>query len=193
MRKILDEDPRRWVITLALSTGVVSGLTIATVPGLPGYLPRPIVAVAGMTLLPLVSLVGLFVGGFLVRVTGGWLEGRGDGVAVRSALAWSLVPGLCIGLLFVLPQNLLLAALGGDFDPADPFADPGYLLARLVFGFIGLGLGIWQLVIKMKCLGEAHRFSAWRAFGAYILAWLLVFAPLAVLVAGAVVFLSTLS
>ncbi len=35
--------------------------------------------------------------------------------------------------------------------------------------------------MTLKCIAEAHRFSAWRALGAILLAGLLVGAPLAAL------------
>jgi hypothetical protein len=30
-------------------------------------------------------------------------------------------------------------------------------------------VGIWIFVISLKCLGEVHHFSAWRALGAILL------------------------
>src|SRR5439155_17205593 len=105
MRQILDTDPRRMVVPLVLLYGVLSGLTIATFPALPEFVPRAIVGAVGVVVLPLLGLVALYLGGFLLRLTGGWLEGQGDAVAVRCALAWSCVPGLWVGVLFALPQN----------------------------------------------------------------------------------------
>jgi hypothetical protein len=191
MRQILDENPRRMVIALSLLVGVVTALTFATLPQLPGSLPRLAVAMAGILIVPMFSLLALFVGGFLVGVTGRWLEGTGDGVAVRAALAWSYVPALWVFFFFSLPQNLILGMLGGGgTDLSDLLANPGLLLVSAAFGVIGLGLAVWQIVIKMKCLGEAHRFSAWRALGAYVLAWLIVLAvPAVPLVAFGVLFL----
>ncbi len=176
MRRILDESPQRMVIALALLVGVAGAFTIATLPRLPEVLPRAAVALAGVLVAPLVSLLALFAGGFLVGVTGRWLEGTGDAAAVRAALAWSYVPALWVFLLFNLPQNLILGMLGGGGDITDLLSNPGLFVLSAVFWIIGLGLAVWELVIKMKCLGETHRFSAWRALGAYVLAWLIVLA-----------------
>ena len=41
----------------------------------------------------------------------------------------------------------------------------------------------WVFVITLKCLGEVHRFSAWRALGALVLGALAMFAVVAGVIA----------
>jgi hypothetical protein len=48
------------------------------------------------------------------------------------------------------------------------------LLLEAVLLILGLTLLVWQVVIGLKCVGEAHAFSAWRALGAVILSVILV-------------------
>jgi hypothetical protein len=42
--------------------------------------------------------------------------------------------------------------------------------------------GIWIFVISLKCIGEVHRFSAWRALGAIVVGFLAMVAVLAAIV-----------
>ena len=69
-------------------------------------------------------------------------------------------------------------------DPSEMFDNPGLLLGRLALLVLGLCLSLWQIVIKLKCLAEAHRFSAWRALGSAVLACLLVVTTASILVVG---------
>jgi hypothetical protein len=43
-------------------------------------------------------------------------------------------------------------------------------------------IGLWGFAISLKCLGEAHAFSAWRALGALILAAFIVIVPIGLVV-----------
>ena len=57
------------------------------------------------------------------------------------------------------------------FAPISP-ALPG-AQASADYRWMQLILGVWAVVVMLKCLGEAHRFSAWRALGAFILSWMI--------------------
>lgn len=192
MRRILDTDPRRMVFPLVLIAGVVAALGV--VPSLPQFVPM--ITAAGrvaafavcLVVCPLAGLIGLYLMGWLISVTGGWLEGSGDGVAVRAAMAWSNVPAIWGGLLLI-PRYMTLDTQ--PVDPADLLHNPGALFMEGILGMLGFILVIWQIVILLKCIGEAHGFSAWRALGACILALILLCvgvgmaaALLAVVVAG---------
>ncbi len=39
----------------------------------------------------------------------------------------------------------------------------------MITGVITIILGIWAFFTMLKCIGEAHGFSAWRAWGLLIL------------------------
>lgn len=192
MRQILDTDPRRLVIPLALIAGVVGAL--GAVPALPSLTDRfsagpGVMALAlALVLVPLCSLLMLYVVGWLLSVTGRWLDGTGDSVGMRAALAWSNVPAIWGGLLLI-PHFVTLGARPAD--PADLLHNPGALFLEGILGLLKLVLAVWQLVVLLKCVGEAHGFSAWRALGAGILAFLIVcavlsvpFVALAMLIAG---------
>lgn len=185
MRQILDTDPRRMVLPLAALGGIAGGLGVAIAPGVGDTYPMSAV-LAGVVVGGAISgIVFLFVLGFLLRLTGGWIGGQGNGVAVRCAMAWSNVLGVW-GLLLWLPRAALL---GGETLYAEPpsiegeMASIAVLQALKLFQFV---IAIWGFFVTLKCLGEAHRFSAWRSFGACIIALVILALPIAV-IAGVVV------
>jgi hypothetical protein len=61
-------------------------------------------------------------------------------------------------------------------------ANPGLSLLILVTRLIEIALGIWCFVVVIKCLGEVHEFSAWRAPGSILLLVLVIVVPLLLLV-----------
>jgi len=178
MRHILDGDPRRRVVLLMLLSGACDALRSRS-PEMAEELPLSVLVAVKIAGGALAGLVVLYLGGFLLRVTGRWLEGRGDGVALRAALAWSNVTSIGAFLLW-LP---LLAVFGGGaftLDPADLQGDLPALAFVMLIGFLLAATGGWGFIVCLKCVAEAHRFSAWRALGAVILSVLLALAPLAV-------------
>ncbi len=181
MRRILDTDPRRRVHLLVILSGIVAGLGFPLEREITRNIPlgTPVLAVAAAVAAPLIGLAGLYVSGFLIAMTGRWLGGRGDGVAVRAALAWSNIPSIWGGLL-LLPRYVLVA---GKANPLDSAGMPGNLPALFlvaVLGIIQFTIAVWQLVILLKCVGEGHGFSAWHALGAVLLALLLLGVAMAI-------------
>ena len=106
---------------------------------------------AALTILVLYYIVAWWLGFVGRRVLGG----RGTTQEVRAAIAWSQVPNIAV-------LGLVLIQL--------PFLQVQWLAGLMTAAI--LIVGIWGLVIGLKCLGEAHRFSAWRAFGTTLLALL---------------------
>lgn len=172
MRWILDTEPRRMVLPLAALGGVSQGLQAATPRILADF---PIVTIVGLKVAvgAIGGVLGVYLGGFLIRLTGRWLGGSGDSVGVRSALAWSQIPTIW-SILLILP---LLAAFGAEafrLDPSSMGDTPGVWLFMLPYIVVQIVVGIWGLVITLKCVGEVHGLSAWHALGALVVAFLLV-------------------
>jgi len=179
MRRILDTDPRRGVVALMVVAALVGAASLAAEPKIAVLLrvPSSFLLSVAFVALPIWSIVGLYLFGFLIALTGRWLDGQGNAAAVRAALAWSRVPLIWGGLL-AIPRLILASAPGAD--AGDLMQNPGAAMLQGLLGMLQLILGVWAIVVMLKCLGEAHRFSAWRALGAYVLAWLIVLAVPAV-------------
>lgn len=147
--------------------------------------------IAGVLVCLLVLLVALcwfyaYVPLFIGRFLGGTGEIRG----VRAALAWGLAPTVW-ALLYRIPAAIWLTPApsasvrmrGGNvaFDPGR-IAD-GCGMA-LVVVLIELAVFAWCAYVMSNTVAEAHRFSAWHAFGTLVLA------AIAPLVVGVAAFLS---
>lgn len=168
LRSILAADPTRHVILLAAASGAAGGIDNALENAFATTGPSSLIATLFLALLlgPVFGVIGLYLWGGLVRWTGSWLGGEATPEEARAAVAWSAVPSLW-GLLLWLPLLLSGSQVG---------------VVPLLVGLAQLVLGVWTFVISLKCLGEAHRFSAWKALGAEILAVLMIIAPFACII-----------
>ena len=98
-----------------------------------------------------------------------------------AALAWANVPGIW-SLLLWLPRAALLGGETFHPLPASIQGNPPALLFYGLLRILQVLIGLWGFAISLKCLGEAHAFSAWRALGALILAAFIVIVPIGLVV-----------
>lgn len=177
MRAVLETNPRRFVIPPVVLAGFGNALDRASGRSLGDGNDLPVWAIILLcaALGSLGGLLTVYGGGWLPRLTGGWLGGRGSYVGVRSALAWSSVP-LVWSLLLWPPE---LALLGREmFTTATLDACPILFVPLGFLILLEVAIGVWSFVVFLKALGEAHGFSAWRSLGAAAIAAGLVLAVL---------------
>ncbi|HEY1850134.1 MAG TPA: YIP1 family protein [Candidatus Binataceae bacterium] len=174
IRRIVDADAHRFVVGIAFVSGAmaaiysqvaVSTVNISELPHLPHF--GTIGLTVGAIISGVLSVISLYGLAALYRWSGHILGGTATRVEMRSALAWAEVPGLYLGL-----ANIVAALIG--------FEGPGAPSVLSASGIVDSIAGIWIFVILLKCIGEVHHFSAWRALGAIILGFL---AMIAVVVA----------
>ncbi len=180
MKKILKGDPRRHVLVLGALAGGLTVLNFFLSAAL-GFLPTPPPApllpyMPALTLTaPFVGaglgIAGVYVGGFAMEWCGRAFGGIGNAVNVRAAVAWSQVPEICFSVAMLLV--LLGSGVWQALVPALPDPNAGAATAAVkqfttVRGMEAI-VSIWSFVVMLHCVGEAHRFSAWRALGAALL------------------------
>lgn len=182
MRQILDRDPSRGVHLLALGGGILE--TLGSDTRVLSHFGMPLGSIIAVKVMlgAVAGILLLYTGSGLLLLTGRWLGGKGSFVEVRSATAWSNVPIFWSALLW-LPLLGYLGFEAFNLDVDSMRGDPVGLLLLVPIGIAGFVLVIWRLVIYCKCLGEAHRFSAWHSLGAALIAALLVGIPLGILAA----------
>lgn len=173
IRRIVDTDPARHVIALAAVGPGLNALAGQWSKALSNNANLSVLWplwVAGVVALQAaLGVVLLYATGAVFRWSGGLLGGVASRVEVRAALAWSQVPAIVAEII------LLIVVLMGVPMPVPPpgelpHIDPSFykiLLFEAVFG-------LWGLVISLKCIGEVHRFSAWRALVTILIPPLLV-------------------
>ncbi len=162
IRSILDRDPRRMIIWLALIEGVISAFAWAGQAGTAhpdrqdfhNFWALLALFVSG----GIFGIIHLYFGGWLYKLTGSWLGGKGTFTDVKCAVGWSNYP-------FILANIASLISL---------LVVPNPWLQGL-FGLITLVFAVWGIVIFLNMVGEAHRFSAWRALLAVFIAVILIF------------------
>lgn len=162
MRSILNTNPYRWIIWLALISGLLTALTWI------GYLwiqypekenyRQTLFLVSLIIVGCILSLFHLYFGSWLLQVVGNWLKGQGNYTQVKSAVGWANYPFIIVGIL-----NLLgLATLK-------------YPLLSFMISLVYLAFFVWAIVIYLNLLSEAHRFSIWRALATILIASAIIF------------------
>jgi hypothetical protein len=184
MRQILDSDPHRLVHVLAMLSGIVEALGLR-VPA------PPVVPIGALLAFKVVmgafgGVIVLYIFSGLVLMTGRWFGGRGSFTSVRAATAWSAVPAIWSALLF-LPLVVYLGWEALNLDRTRLLGDPAGMALLVPTGMVLLVVAIWRFVIYLKCVGEAHGFSAWHSLGAAFIAGILFAIPCTIVVVAAVV------
>jgi hypothetical protein len=159
IREIVDTDPRRSVLALAALSGALSGLEGSWLSALSGPQAMsalwPFLVALKVVLFAIWGIVGLYLAGWIITAACRLFGGTASVVQTRATIAWSSIPGIVATGLGVI------AILAGIVTP--------HALAPGTFAFPpGLAvlsgtLGLWGLIVELKCIGEVNHFSAWRA------------------------------
>ncbi|MFE4710532.1 MULTISPECIES: Yip1 family protein [unclassified Paenibacillus] len=164
IRGFLDSgNPRRNMIWLSMAAGFLSALGRASSKNFGDEMSLPTIFLMSIPVGIVVGLFTLYVGSFLLKIIGGWLGGRGSRAELQTALARGMfMPAVLLGLLWI-PEVLFLGK--EMFTSEMPTLESNIAALVVYFTCVVLELvfGVWGLVITMKAIGEAHRFSAWKA------------------------------
>ena len=168
IRRIVDSDPTRNVIALAAIGPAIGALAGQWSRALGGNANLsvlwPIWVAVSVAIQAAVGVLVLFVMGAVFKWSGSLLGGVASRIEVRAALAWSQVPAIAAEIVMLI--GVLLGVPMPHAAPGTlPQIDPAFYKVMLVEGV----LGIWGFVVSLKCMGEVHRFSAWRALAAILI------------------------
>ncbi|HPT17420.1 MAG TPA: YIP1 family protein, partial [Kiritimatiellia bacterium] len=78
IRQIVETNPERLVLSLAAVGGFIEGLTNMASDSKGDDMSLRAILLATLIVGPIMGIVGLWVGGFLLRWTGGWIGGQAD-------------------------------------------------------------------------------------------------------------------
>lgn len=159
IRKIINTDPKRTIIPLAIFLGIITALTwlVADWYMLPEQRSEfsPLFLIIGLVGGIVTSLVTLYLGSLLLMWTGRWFKGKGSYTNVKCAFGWNNYP-LIVGAIF----GLLAALAMGHPQPA----------VNVVLSTISAIIYVWSFILLVKMIAEAHLFSSWRSLIAVIIA-----------------------
>ncbi len=187
IRRIVEIDPRRSVIILAMLApvlttlehqwmGVMSGSK--TPPWWPFQVAIEVIAAA------IFGILALYVNSGLVTWAGRAIGGVGRALEMRAAIAWSEIPTITAAGASIIA--LLLGLMTPPIVGINGLPKMGQPLIEL--GGVHFVLGVWGFVVSLKCIGEVHKFSAWRALLA-----VLIVALFAAAILGLIILVSYLS
>ena len=185
IQQIVDTQPNHLVLLLASIGGFAQVLDNATIKSVGDKLEWPTIVLIAAIAGPFGGIIGLYLGSVLIRWAGILLGGNASSQEIRAAIAWSNVPVIWALVLWI-PE---LALFGQElFTTETPKIDANPSLGLVLLGFsvIGSTIGIWTIVVFLKCLGQVQGFSAWKALCNAILPGLLIVLPLAVIAFGVV-------
>lgn len=122
---------------------------------------------------PVIEVVQVFVGAYLIQVTGRWLGGKAGVSSIQAAIAWGNVPIAVLAILgipFTIVSFVLKEGLDVDLleEPTPAIAALGFTLAFVVILSVS-----WSLVIFIRSLATVQNFSTTRAIVNSVIAWLL--------------------
>ncbi len=168
IRRIVDSDPTRNVVALAAIGPAIGALAGQWSKALSNNANLsvlwPLWVAASVAIQAALGVLSLFIFGAIFKWSGSLLGGVASRIEVRAAIAWSQVPGIAAGIVL-----LIAVLLGVPIPHPAPGTlaqiDPAFYKVMAVEGV----LGIWGLVVSLKCMGEVHRFSAWRALAAILI------------------------
>jgi hypothetical protein len=139
----------------------------------------------GLIQLIVISVIGSLIGAAIyfylvptiLRWIGSKIGGQGTTERVRYSVAYAYIP-MVYSLIIVWLPSLFLFGIE-NFTTFTPVVDSSSTLTLLflLFGMVDLVIGIWSTIIFLKCLGEAHQFSAWKALLTTILSVLIFVVP----------------
>nr|WP_315022502.1 Yip1 family protein [uncultured Aminipila sp.] len=181
MRYIINDNPRKYIIPLAMIYGVLTALDKASLKSMGDTF--------SFWSILLIAIVGGSIGGIcyvyldaiLLRWTGTWIGGKGSTEHIRAAITWGSIPYIIVSVLWI-PELILY---GEElFTTATPTIDASISLSMLLIalGMIEFVFSIWSVIVGLKCLGEVQGFSAWKALGNSILAGLVILVPVIIVI-----------
>jgi hypothetical protein len=184
IRRIVDTDPTRNAVALAAFGSGISALSgqwskaLGNNANLSVLWPLWVAVIVAFS--AALGVFSLFMGGVVLKWSGSLLGGVASRVEVRAAIAWSQVPAIAGAILFLIAV-LLGVPIPVPTPGALPQIDPAFYMIMVVEGV----LGFWGFIVSLKCIGEVHRFSPWRALIAVLIPGLIV---IIVLVLGSLLF-----
>jgi hypothetical protein len=191
IQQIVDSNPERLVLVLAAIAGISRVLNRASLKSLGDIIEWPLIFLIAAILGPVAGIIGLYIGGALIHWTGKWIGGKGSPENIRAAIAWSSIPVIWALLLWI-PEFALFGEELFTTKMPTILASPSLTLLLFGFGIIELVIGIWTIVVSLKCIGQVQGFSAWKALGNMALSALVILIPIILFTFGVILLIKML-
>ncbi len=173
IRSIVATGSTRFFPILATIYGFPALIYLAQVWALGDFYSPWAVLLVSMILAPFLGYINIWIWSKFLLWTGDWIQGAGDEKAIRSAVAWTVVPhigNICVWFLLAALMWPLIFSMGA--------------VARdiAIYAMVGMGLqlvfSVWSLVIFVAALAEVQKISVLRAVANIVLAFMLLMGSL---------------
>lgn len=163
IRAIVSSNPKYGVIYLVTIYALQNFFYFSNYWSLGLSYPFYVILIAALLLSPLSGWIWVYVVGWILCFTGGWLGGKAPMSHLRTVAAWSKIPtSISLIMWFILllayPEYVFIQDAGGP--------------TLLFVNFITFVLFLWSLVLLIQSVREVQSFSVGRAFLNIFLAWI---------------------
>lgn len=173
IRRIVTENPNRSLWLLAAIYGfssLLNSFQSASLGNMLGVIPIFFIA---LIISPIWGYIVFAIWSWVICWTGKLLKGKGSFREIRAAYAWSCVPLVINGALWILLIFTFGHPLFSNF-PEEHFLTHSQSFLLFVILIIKVVLAIWALVIYLNALAEVQQFSVLRAIGNVIISGIII-------------------
>lgn len=176
IKQILDTKITPHIFILPVLGGIYILLSKAITRNIGDLINIPTILFTSVIFGPLLGFIWVYVLSGLLTWSGQWIGGRGSYKELRIAVTWSLVPLVWSLFLLLIPQIIMFGRelFSSQAPPIDTNNAVRFLI-RNGFELSEFVVILWSVAIFLKCVGEAHHFSVWKALLNTVLAFTLVF------------------
>ncbi|MDJ0749464.1 MAG: YIP1 family protein [Woeseiaceae bacterium] len=128
---------------------------------------------------PIAEILQVFVGAYLIRLTGAWLGGKAGSTSLQTAIVWGNVPIVAMTLLGIVAVVFSFVYNEFSTEPLVWGQSPVVLAVGWTLIVVQTALIAWSLAIFLKGVAVVQGFSMGRALLNALLAWSLAAAVLA--------------
>ena len=161
-------DPRSWLWLLVAVGGLSRVLSRVSELPLESTLPTTELLFALLVAGPVAGAMLVWVAGRLLHVVLVRMGCVGTWIASRTAIVWSLAPGvpsLALWLIMLASYGPRVLAPGAVANSAE--AATKFILS--IDYFIQFALTMWMLVLEILTLADVHKLTPWRALLAEVI------------------------
>ena len=120
---------------------------------------------------PITELLQVFVGAYLIRLTGAWLGGKAGSTSIQAAIVWGNVPIVAMTFLGIVALVFSIFYSELADEPLQWGQSPVVLAVGWLLIAVQIVLGVWSLAIFLKGVAVVQGFTMGRAILNALLAW----------------------
>jgi hypothetical protein len=172
IRAIVDTDPERYIILIAMLSGIAPALNRASSNNAGDDSSLGVMILLALVVGAISGVILLYIGGALLNWVGNALGGEAEAVETSAAIAWASIP-IIFGMVMWVPE---FALYGQDLFRSYAPRISNNPVPLLLMGTIEMITWLWAIGLLVACLSEVQRFSVWEAIVTLLISGAVLFA-----------------